>query len=475
MNTDPLRRILYWFSPDDPITAETLAAGVLLTGSPGSGKTSAVLKHLVMAMLRAGYGGLFLTARPDDTANYVRYIEEAGRSRDLIVFNAQSGDCFDPLFYLFSRPGRTGGNLETVVDMFTTLLAIGRSQNESSSDRFWELAAEELMRNCMVLLSLGGRPISITSINELIDSLPTVPGDHLTPDYQSESFCARLLADVRERQEQFTSDEWSDASVALHYALHRWPSLDDKVRSSVLATWGGLASKFRFAPLSRIFSSGRCTLIPEMTTQERKLLILDFPYLEAGETNRLITCLVKLTFINGWLRRDIHRHPEMAFIVSDECQYHVLPRGRDNYFMQTARGARIISIAATQNLLNISEQFAEQSFGTKTKAWCANIGIKIALQQADPDTNEYYAKVIGREYRMLSNWNAGGQVSAGAHEHLAFILEPDEFQRLHKPTADQPVAEAIVITGGEPFNASKTPQCPRGRNFLRVGFHRDTA
>lgn len=470
---DPLQRILHWLSPYDPIRAADLAEGVLLTGSPGSGKTSAVLKQLSLAMLRAGYGGLFLTARPDDTANYIRYVEAAGRKDDLIVFSATSGDYFDPLFYLFSRPGNAGGNLETVVDMFTTLLSIGRAHNDSSSDRFWELAAEQLMRNAMVLLSLAEQPISIVSINALIDALPARPGEHLTPEFQQSSHCTKVLTAIRERQEQLSPDQWSDAEVALNFALHRWPTLDDRVRNSVLATWDGLANKFMFAPLGRIFSSGKCTLIPEMTTQGRKVIILDFPYLVAGETNRLVTCLTKLAFIQGWLGRDIHRYPEMAFIVSDECQYHALPRGRDNFFMQTARGARVISIAATQNLLNISEQFGEHDLGTKTKSWTANTGIKIALQQNDPDTNEYYAKVVGREYKMLSSWNASEQMNAGGHEHLAYIVEPDEFQRLHKPTAEQPLAEAIVIKGGEPFNITRTPQCPQGRNFLRVAFNRD--
>ncbi len=84
---------------------------------------------------------------------------------------------FDPLKYEWNRPGRGAGELETIIDLFTTLLAIGKTHGGMSSDRFWELAAEQLMRNVLVLLSLAGEPVSIANMHRVIMSLPTRPGE----------------------------------------------------------------------------------------------------------------------------------------------------------------------------------------------------------------------------------------------------------------------------------------------------------
>ena len=116
--------------------------------------------------------------------------------------------------------------------------------------------------------------------------------------------------------------------------------------------------------------------------------------------------------------------------------------------------------------------------GSKTKSFLGNLGLKVFLQQNEIESATYAADQIGREYRYLPGFNAGGD---NEHQHagisgsrqLVHIVEPVEFTRLLKPHSSNPYAEAIVYASGTTFNASKTKDCPQGRNYLRVLFSRD--
>lgn len=131
-------------------------------------------------------------------------------------------------------------------------------------------------------------------------------------------------------------------------------------------------------------------------------------------------------------------------------------------------------IAATQNILNLSETLGEPQPGSKTKSFCGNLAIKIAHQQNEPDTAQFMADIIGKEYRDLSGWSGHEHsASVSGHQHLAHIVEPVEFTRLAKPDGRNPYAQAIVYQSGVTFNATKTPTCPQGRNYISVFFSRE--
>jgi hypothetical protein len=119
-------------------------------------------------------------------------------------------------------------------------------------------------------------------------------------------------------------------------------------------TFAGMADKFLFHPMRRIFASGRDDFCPEQTTHEHKLIILDFPVLEYGkEAARLIQTMVKLTFQRAWLRHKfVPGCCHGAFLVQDEFQ--LLISKFENHFAQTCRASAIASLSITQNILNLA-------------------------------------------------------------------------------------------------------------------------
>jgi len=127
-----LDRPVLSLSQSDQLCFRDLAEGTLITGAPGSGKSSTSGKQLAYGLLRMpNSGGLVLTAKAEETANWIAYATACGREKDLIIFNAESGHCFDPIHYEWNRPGRGAGDLETVIDFFDTLVFRHRGQEQA--------------------------------------------------------------------------------------------------------------------------------------------------------------------------------------------------------------------------------------------------------------------------------------------------------------------------------------------------------
>ena len=142
---DTLDRTILFLSDSDPLRLRDLVEGTLITGAPGAGKTSCSGRQIAMGLLRTpNMGGLVLTAKAEETQNWIGYAKACGREKDLIVFNAESGDCFDPLHYEFTRPGRGAGDMESIIDLFSTLVSIGKKEVGHGHDPFGKGATNNL-------------------------------------------------------------------------------------------------------------------------------------------------------------------------------------------------------------------------------------------------------------------------------------------------------------------------------------------
>lgn len=472
------QRIMSLSETDDLLLRDLVEGGTLITGGLGSGKTSTSGRALALGFLRAGLGGLVLTVKSNERQNWEAYAKLCGREKDLIIFNVENGLAFDPLAYSWNQTGRAGGHLETIIELFSTLLAVGKQYKGSSGERYFEQATEEMMRAALVMLSLAGEPISILSIHKIIASLPIDVQQIETPDWQ-ESDCGKLITKLRGRKQSFSQSQWDDLDNAMLFAMKKWPELDPRTRGNIESTWSGMASKFLYDPFRRMFCSGTYSFTPEQTTHERKIIILDIPVLEVGrDVSRLCQILIKIIFQRAWLRH-IYKPGccNGAFLFQDE--FSLLMHRHENHFHQVCRESAIAAVCLTTNILNVaSEEFGEEKPGSKTLGFLGNLSVKIFHNQTDFQTCNYAADQVGKAYMYLDAYSGGenqGHIHAGVSgsKHLAHIIEPVEFTRLMRPNSSNPCAEAIVYQAGRTFNATKTRNCPEGRNYMRVLFSRD--
>lgn len=470
-----LNRPLLMFSPTDAFRLGDAFEGALLLGASGSGKTTTSGKSLAYALLNTPMsGGLILTCKREETDNWIKYAKACGREQDLLIFNAESGHAFDVFQYEWARPGRGSADQESIIDLFSTLLSIGKQVVTTSGEAYWERASEKLLRHTLVVLGMSGEPMSLSIFNRFIEALPSRLEECDEEQWQNESYAAHVVRSIEARKDTLTEAQWQDLDTATQFLFKRWPQMDERPRSSIVLTFSGLADKFTFHPLRRLFCSGKCTFVPEMTTHQGRIIVVDFPTAQYGpETGRLIGVMLKLVFQRAWLRRDLSESASAVFLWQDEFQMFV--SRRDNTFQQTCRSARVAVVCLTQNILNLSEELGEQQPGSKTKSFLGNLALKVFHQQNEFESAQYAADLIGKQYRFLDSYNAGasGDTSFGAAKQLVYNVEPSEFSRLTKPDSVNPISTAIVYQGGKTFNATITNENPRGSNHLTVAFSRD--
>ena len=480
MPKDPiLDRVILQLSQQDAVRfRDIIEGGCLITGGLGSGKSSTSARNIALSLLASGYGGLVLTVKSDETEHWIEYAKETGREKDLIIFNAASGLSFDPLAYIWQAGGRAAAQIETVVELFTILMSVGKVYQPSSGERYFEQAVEELLRATLVILSNAREPISILAIHKVIASLPTEPPEVDDPEWQQSSECARIISKLRQRKEEFTSSQWDDLEIAILFLLEKFPSLDSRTRSNIESTWSGMASKFTYDPFRSMFCSGRFDFTAEMTTHNHAIVVCDMPVLEYGrQTSRLCQILVKLIFQKAWLRHQYKlRCCNGAFLFQDE--FSLLMHRDEGHFHQVCRGSAIAPICITPNILNIAaEEFGEQQPGAKTLGFLGLLSLKIFHANNETLTNQYASDQIGKVYSYIEGWNAGQSENhhhsgVSANKQLVHLLEPIAFTSLLKPDGDNPYSEAVVYLSGRTFNATRTRSNPRGLPYLRVHFSR---
>jgi hypothetical protein len=488
MKTDesPLNKRLMSLTELDDWTAGDACEGTLITGSPGSGKSSTAAKEMALRFLGEGMGGLVLCHKADEPDTWLKYCARMGRSKDVILFSINSGHMYDPLYYEWNRPGKGAADVESLIEMLVMLMGGGKA---SAEGKFWEDGNKKLMRHSIKLIGLAREPLSVETMNRVITSLPHAPGEHESPEFMGESYCGQLFARINERgqTEGFTKGEWGDLAHAMNFLLKKWPRLAPETSSSIEMHWDVLADQLLFDPFRTLFCSGKCTFLPEHTTHAGKIVIVAFPTLEYGETGSLINRLMKVSFQKAWLRRDVTKYPAVAFCFQDEFQTFLMKGSYgaswDNSFQQVCRSARIANVCITQNILNLSEIFGEDHPGSKTKAFLGNLMLRIMHQQNDVDTNTYCADLIGKEYLNLGSMHVNGyNPSFGSSEHLEYQIQPTVFSGLKKPSGSDATAEAIVYWGGRGFRATVQEIGVNGKqemmfsapkNFIKRLFSRD--
>ncbi len=259
---DVLEEPLLQLSPHraDLLTIRNLTEGVLVTGSTGAAKTSSSGAALARAMLRAGFGGVVLCCKRDESALWKRYCEETNRSESLLLFSSESPHRFNALNYEFQRVDRGGGQTENVVMIFTEVIeAIERRDGQGRSDPYWDRALRQMLRSAVDVLAVSTGQLSVTAIYDLVTSAPHDPEQLRSESWQENSFCMRCLGKGEATPK--TERQKHDFELSAKYWLSEFPRLSDRTRSIVVSCFTTLADTLMRGTLHTLFGT-RTTIIP---------------------------------------------------------------------------------------------------------------------------------------------------------------------------------------------------------------------
>lgn len=458
-------RVLLQWSEDIAWSIADSYMGTMVLGSTGSGKSSGSVSLLSRSMLMAGYGGLYLTVKNSDRNDYIRYIREAGRLDDLVIFSPEHRVFYDFIADEMASTSSPHGFVENLTALIMTLAELGDGQRSGGSDteRFFRQRAAMLCKNALLVLVLSGERVTITNLHRLIVSAPQSPEQVTSEAWQKTSFCYLCLsaADKAPKSDSLRAD----FELALSEFLQEWPALASRTRSSVQATLT--------APLD-VLSRGAardmtCSPSPNLSfTQmfEGKVIIADFPLHELHEIGRTIQVIMKYMCQRACARRDVSKHPRPVFIVADEAQELLVDA--DQRFQAIARSTRTAVVYATQSVSGLNDAFGPQS-EAKVHALLTNLQSRVAHQQTDIKTIEYMQNLIGRSRQILCSGNQSREenwlaplfgtdkgATSGFSESMEFELTSHDLNGLAKGGPPHNFTEAIVYLGGRDLSGGRT-------------------
>ncbi len=432
----------------DRFTVRDSFNGVHVFGAIGSGKTSGVGKALAGAYLRAGYGGLVLTAKPEEVELWKSYCQQHGRQQDMIIFDTSRH--FNFLSYIFAMKGADGANAatDTLMKVLKAAdLAAGQGQGKEG-EAFWVKTTREMILNTITVLYSALGVVRVESIVEFVTSMPTSAPKAEDAGKPVINYALNRLNRCKEKPVYKLPPH--TLKRVRNYWLRQFIAMPEKTRGSIVTSVTAELNRFSDGILRECFTT-TTDLVPEMALSG-KIIIMGFPSLSYQEEGTVAQGLFKLMFqraieARNGLAREFQERP--TFLYSDEAQYFV--NLYDDTFLSTCRGSKCAVVYLTQTLPTYFAQLGKDK-SDAVDGFVGKFGQKVFHLNSDPRTNKYASDLVGKGLKLHKNQsrtitsgvqiNRGATQSAtnqgynqsegsnettGAGEHLDYLLEQNFF------------------------------------------------
>jgi hypothetical protein len=464
----------------DYFTARNAFEGVQIFGGIGGGKTTGSGQTFALKYLAAGWGGLILTAKPDELDLWKEYCRLTDRLDDLVVIEP-GGASFNFLDYELEH--RSGGVTPTanIVEVLNTVIAAGAAHaSGKTDDAFWQSSLESLIHNTIDLCRMAYDRLSIEDMHKIVLTMPKEGETRESQDEPNRAF-NKAMTMTHERvvkqidpwektltiaeRERMADDEVynyelenaiADARLARFIDSYFWDTLfriSDKTRSIIDMMFSSFLLQLLREPFYSLFCRHPSTVTPD-DCLNGKVVVVNLPVKLHNKAGRDAQMLVKYCFQRAWERRDIRQSPNPVFLWADEAQLFLHEKDAD--FQATARSSRVATVYLSQNLPNYMASMGGAKPEYKVKSFLGTLGTKFFHANADTETNNYGSALIGDGFFI----NKTGGTTLGesfsqnfnrAHE-LGRLVRPEEFVRLRTggPKNNHRV-EAYMHRQGEPF------------------------
>lgn len=397
----------------DKFTVRDSFNGVHVFGAIGSGKTSGAGRAIAGAYLRAGYGGLVLTAKPEEVELWKIYCKEHGREADLIIFDKSRH--FNFLSYEFARKGAEGANsaTDTLMKVLKAAdLAAGQGGGKDG-EAFWIKTTREMILNAITVLYSANGVVTVEAILRFILTVPTKTATPEEATQPTTNYALTRLALCRNKP-ACPLPAHSLKRVG-NYWFNQFVTMPEKMRGSVIASVCAELNRFTDGILRECFTT-TTDIVPELVFSG-SIIVMGFPSLSYQEEGTVAQGLFKLMFQrcvesrNG-LAKEFAERP--LFLYADEAQYFVSTY--DDTFLSTCRGSKCAVVYLTQSLPTYIAQLGKEK-SDAVDGFVGKFTTKIFHLNACPRTNQYASSLIGKGIKQrvthTTSTTTGSQKSGG--------------------------------------------------------------
>jgi|GEM_PF-2238487 len=394
---DLLDRPILKLNDSDALSIRDLAAGTLITGMTGGGKTSGPAATILRGFLRAGMGGVLTTAKPDDVEMIRKLCAEEGRLDSLIVWDGRNGG-FNFLAWILAQLGDDA--VEVAIEFLNRVFELKQASSAvpgGSGDQFWTDSRLADLRATLPILHAATDTIRVADILRFARSAPSSPEQMKDPNWQRESFfyrmCVLAAAKLPDAVGENCIDHWLERA-----------KLDARTRGNTLVSLTTPLDALNNGWLRRAFCE-ETTIVPELAF-EGVIIVLDMPALTRHEDG----IFAQQIFVSAFQRAVLYRNAlpkryrtRPVFKLIDE--FPLFCNAQYAQFLGTCRSSRCCTVLLAQSLPSLVARMTGPNAEQRAQSLIANCAIKIWAANSCSATNEWAAKTIGRTLQVRGNYS----------------------------------------------------------------------
>lgn len=471
--------------------------GVQIFGGIGSGKTSGSGRFLALKYLNNGFGGLVLTAKPDEKKLWIEYATLTNRVKDLIIVEPRNLNRFNFLTYESQKSTNSDELATNLVQILKVVINTSDSRERSSGkDPFWDSALDLLLYNSIELCMLAYGKVDVRLLYDIVQNAPR--DQNLTLEKvlsEGNSFSLAMnkafqLADTKRaewlaqhseeeivemEQEDIldfrVAEEVPEVNTYLRielFFLKTYLQLSEKTRSVIDFSFTSFLYHLLKEPVYSLFAKGESTFTPDDSLRG-KIIVLNLPTKTFDKVGKDCQIMFKYIWQRAMERRDIKKNDvRPVFLWADEAQNFI--HEHDAEYQATARSSRIATVYLTQNLSNYYSNMGGSHSEHRVKSFLGTLNTKFFHANADVETNRYAADLMGEEYKdskTLSETISGAfSFGSSTTKKLEKWVRPEKFMRLRTGGPENNlVVEAYMHKVGNPLE--------NGLNFSKRKFNQN--
>ncbi len=374
------------------LNQKALNGNILITGSIGGGKSQGtILPYFDQILQNFSPSPAVLAIDPkgsllDEAAAIAK---ARGLGDQLVCLTLGGNVTFNPIYEADSLQSARFLNIARMVRA-----AAVNFMGRPFDDPFWEESAFNLVKNTLAYCAACA---DYYTLNDLYEAMIRANDRDVAPDL-----------DAALKRKPFTVEEQFNIRQAQHYFSKEFIALEDRVRTSILATSTSFLNQFREYQASQIF----CPTQDRLTLPSIDRAIDDGQIILFGITNpglaRSMGTFVKLHYEQSLLNRLLDKTRSRArtgVLIVDEYQDFVSTTSGsligDNSFLAKGRESNTLCIMATQSLTSLFNAVGKEE---SAQELIQNFRTRIAGHSLDLKTIHAFQELVGKkDFRRSSH------------------------------------------------------------------------